>query len=404
MRRCTMPKPKLINKEFLELSASIDAKKFAESVRGAFHGFIDYRREGRIFYPAWYIILGSLSGYLAGCDTLQDIAVFMKVKNQWFAELLHTAVKPPSYNVIWTFFACTQPDEFKKILKHWFSLLPEELRSQLLVLDGKRIKGASKGATLTHVVELFASESQITLYQERVPDKKNELAALAPILESIDVEGALLSMDAMFTQKANAALIIEKKADYLMGLKGNQGNLLDEIQYYFEDAAKVNFEGVEHDCHYYEGSGHGRKEKRTIHVVCDLEEWLPQIEEWKGLKTAIEVTSERTIKGKTETCTQYYICSRIDSAIQFGSWIRGQWSIENNLHWVADVVFREDDATNRVGHSAENLTLVRRLVMNMVNLFDPSSGLASARRFATHESEYLKGMLVKVFGKIVKSF
>lgn len=399
-----MPKPKLINKEFLELSASIDVKKFAESVHGAFHSFIDYRREGRTFYPAWYIILGSLSGYLAGCDTLQDIAVFMKVKNHWFAELLHTPVKAPSYNVIWTFFACTRPGEFKKILKHWFSLLPEELRAQLLVLDGKRIKGASTGDALTHVVELFASESQITLYQERVPDKKNELAALAPILESVDIEGALLSMDAMFTQKANTALIVEKKADYLMGLKGNQSNLLDEIQYYFEDAAKANFEGVEYDCYYYEGSGHGREEKRTIRVVCDLEDWLPQIEEWKGLKTAIEVTSERTIKEKVEICTQYYICSRIGSAMQFGSWIRGQWSIENNLHWVADVIFREDDATNKAGHSAENLTLVRRLVMNMVNLFDPSTGLAAARRFATHESEYLKGMLIKVFGKVVKSF
>lgn len=399
-----MPKPKLINKEFLELSESIDPKTFAESVRGAFRGFIDYRRDDKIFYPAWYIILGSLSGYLAGCDTLQDIAVFMRVKNQWFAELLHTPVKPPSYNVIWMFFACTRPDEFKKILKQWFSLLPEELRAQLLVLDGKRIKGASTGTALTHVVELFASENQITLYQERVPDKKNELAALTPILESVDVEGTLLSMDAIFTQTANAALIVEKKADYLMGLKGNQGKLLDEIQYYFEDAAIANFEGVKHDCHYYEGSGHGREEKRTIHVVCDLEEWLPQIEEWKGLKTAIEVTSERKIKGKVETCTQYYICSRIGSAIQFGSWIRAQWSIENNLHWVADVIFREDDAMNKVGHSAENLTLVRRLVMNMVSLFDPSVGLAAARRFATHEPEYLKGMLAKVFGKIIKSF
>jgi predicted transposase YbfD/YdcC len=210
--------------------------------------------------------LGALSGYLAGCDNLQDIAVFMRVKNQWFAELLHTPVKAPSYNVIWTFFACTRPDEFKKILKRWFSLLPEELCAQLLVLDGKRIKGASTGSTLTHVVELFASENQITLYQERVPDKKNELAALAPILESVNVEGALLSMDAMFTQRANAALIVDKKADYLMGLKGNQGNLLDEIQYYFEDAAKANFEGVVHDYYHYEESGHGREEKRTIHV------------------------------------------------------------------------------------------------------------------------------------------
>ena len=399
-----MPSPKIINTEFLELSKTIDVKQFAESVRGAFHSFVDYRRDEKTFYPAWYIILGALSGYLSGCDNIQDLAVFMKVKNSWFAELLHTPVKAPSYNVIWTFFVCTKPDEFKKILKRWFSLLPQELRDQLLVLDGKRIRGASTGSHLTHVVELFASESQITLYQERVPDKKNELAALAPILEAVDVEGALLSMDAIFTQKANVTLIIENKADYLMGLKGNQSTLLDEIQYYFEDACAVNFEGVEHDFYYYVEEGHGREEKRTIQVACNLEEWLPQIDDWKGLKTAIEVVSERTVKGKVETCTQYYISSRVGSAKAFGSWIRGQWSIENNLHWVADVVFREDDATNKAGHSAENLTLVRRLVMNMVNLFDPATGMAAARRFATHESDYLKGLLIKVFSKTVKSF
>ena len=112
-----MPSPKKINKEFLELSKSIDVKQFAESVRGAFHDFIDYRQGVKIFYPAWYIILGALSGYLSGCDNIQDLAVFMKVKNHWFAELLNTPVKAPSYNVIWTSFVCTKPDGFKKILK-----------------------------------------------------------------------------------------------------------------------------------------------------------------------------------------------------------------------------------------------------------------------------------------------
>jgi predicted transposase YbfD/YdcC len=399
-----MPRQKQINKDFLDLSKAIDVQQFAESVRGTFHDFLDYRQGGKIFYPAWYIILGALCGYLSGCDNIQDLATFMKIKTSWFAELLCTPVKAPSYNVIWTFFVCTQPDEFKKILKRWFCLLPKELCDQLLVLDGKRIKGASTGKHLTHVVELFASESQVTLYQERVPDKKNELAALAPILEAVNVEGALLSMDAIFTQKTNATLIIDNKADYLMGLKGNQSSLLDEIQYYFEDACAANFEGIEHDFHYHIEKGHGREEKRTIQVACNLEEWLPQVDDWKGLKTAVEVVSERIVGEKIETCTQYYISSRIDSAKQFGSWIRGQWTIENKLHWVADVVFREDDAANKVGHSAENLTLVRRLVMNMVNLFDPSTGLAAARRFATHEPEYLKGLLVKVFTKPVKSF
>lgn len=397
-----MPSPKVINKEFLELSKVINGEEFANSVRGAFHNFLDYRQGGKTLFPAWYIILGSLCGYLSGCDNIQDVSLYMKLKNSWFAELLRTPVKAPSYNVIWSFFVFTRPEEFKKILKQWFCHLPQELRDQLLVLDGKRIRGASTGDHLTHVVELFAAESQITLYQERVPDKKNELAALAPILEAVDVEGALLSMDAMFTQKANAALIIDNKADYLMGLKGNQVALLDEIEFYFDGASDCNFEGVEHDFYHYVEEGHGREEKRTIQVASNLEEWLDLTDIWKGLKTAIQVVSERTLNDITETCTQYYISSRVGSAKQFAGWIRGQWSIENNLHWVADVVFQEDDATNKTGYSAENLTLVRRLVMNMVNLFDASTGLAAARKFATHEPEYLKGMLIKVFTKVVK--
>lgn len=399
-----MPSPKKINKEFLDLSKSMDAKKFAESVQGAFHNFSDYRQAGRVFYPAWYIILGALCGCLSGCNNLQELTTFMKIKNSWFAELLGTPVKAPSYNVIWTFFVCTNPDEFKKILNKWFCHLPVELRDQLLVLDGKRIRGASTDNKLVHVVELFASENQITLCQERVPDKRNELAALAPILEAVNVEGALLSMDALFTQKKNAELILKHGADYLMGLKGNQSSLLNDIRYYFEGASASNFEGLDHDFHYYEEQGHGREEKRTIQVVCNLEEWLFQVEDWKGLKTAIEVVSERTVKGKTETCTQYYISSRVGSAKQFGNWIRGQWSIENNLHWVADVVFREDDAMNKTGNSAENLTLIRRLSMNIINLFDQSTGMAAARRFATYEPEYLKGLLVKIFSKVDKSF
>jgi hypothetical protein len=151
-----MPSSKRINKEFLDLSTAIDAKQFAKSVHETFHDFLDYRQIGKIFYPAWYVILGALCGYLSGCDTIQDIATFMKLKNSWFAELLGTPVKAPSYNVLWTFFVCTKPDEFKKILKRWFRLLPQELHDQLLVLDGKRIKGASTGGHLTHVVELFA--------------------------------------------------------------------------------------------------------------------------------------------------------------------------------------------------------------------------------------------------------
>ena len=398
-----MPKHKVIEKSFLDFSNDVNPCELAQSIISAFQNFEDYRRQGRTLYPAWFIILGAICGYLSGCNTIQEIVIYIELKQEWFAELLQTPIKAPSYNVFWTFFVITKPEEIKNILKKWFSGIPESLKNQLLIIDGKRLKGSSTCSKIVHVVELFASEDQLTLYQEKVPDKKSELAAIEPILAAVDVEGSLLSMDALFTQRDIATRIIENKADYLMGLKGNQSKLHEEVIYHFEGAHKINFEDVEHDFYEDENTEHGRREKRLIRVVSDLDEWLPLTEKWSGLKTAIEVISVRTINEKTESCTRYYISSKIASAKEFGKWIRGHWSIENNLHWVVDVIFREDETMNRVGNTAENLSLLRRVSMNIINVADPMTSISTARQFATHEPRYLRGILAKVFGS-VKTF
>jgi predicted transposase YbfD/YdcC len=391
-----MPSPKSISREFYDISKQFDSAAFAKSVLSSFQDFPDPRRTGAVLFPAWFIVLVVLCGFLSGCNTIQEISYFSKMRISWFAEMLGMVVKAPSYDTIWVLLCRTKPEGFKQLLHRWFESLPTDLRDQLLALDGKRVKGASSEDKMVHIVEMFAVGRRLVVCQERVPDKKNELGALPALLNSIEVEGAILSMDAMFTQKEVAAKIVGKKADYIMGLKGNQGNLCDEAANFFEQAHAINFEEVE--CDFFEtcDKKHGREEIRQIRVIHDLE-WLPQLSDWKGLKSLIEVVSERRIGEKVEASKRFYISSRKAKAKEFGWWIRGHWAIENNLHWVADVVFGEDDATNRKGHSPENLSLIRRLAINMVNLLDPGKGLAAARTLLTYEPDYLKGFMAKLF-------
>lgn len=181
-----------------------------------------------------------------------------------------------------------------------------------------------------------------------------------------------------------------------MGLKGNQGNLLDEVTNFFDQANAISFDGLENDFFESSEKGHGREESRRVRVVHDLE-WLSQLRDWTGLKTIIEVVSKGRNRDKEELSTRFYISSRIASAEHFSKWIRARWFTENNLHRVADVVFMEDKAKNKKGHSAENIALFRRLVINVVNYCDPGNGLAAARTFAKLAPEYLEGLLAKLF-------
>lgn len=183
-----------------------------------------------------------------------------------------------------------------------------------------------------------------------------------------------------------------KKADYLLGLKGNQGLFHDKLTNFFEQAHAAEYEDVVYTRHQTNEKGHGRIEQRTVCVVNDLE-WLPQRD------ALIEVRSVREIKGKVEKSTRYYISSRKGSAKQFGEWIRDHWSIENSLHWVADVVFNEDASLARADHAAENMSLIRRLAMNIIHVVDPERGMADARRNAKFAPSYLRGLLGKMFIK-----
>lgn len=340
-----------------------------------------------------------LCAYLSGANTIEEIAHFAELRQDWLSSMTGRQGESPSYDTIWWFLVRTEPTAFKGLIQRWLKGLTEDLKDQLLAIDGKRLRDISDNEHITHVVELFATESQLTLAQVRVPDKASERAALPEILDTVNVTGAIVSMDAMYAHVADVLEVRSRGADYIVGLKGNQGSLEAVVKNFFDQAYDVNYEGVEVTLDTTEGKGHGRSERREITATHDLD-WRPQRAEWE-VETLIEVRSERDVAGEVGRSIHYYVSSRRASAKNFSGWIRGHWSIENNLNHILDVIFEEDASMSDSGHSAENMALIRRLAMNVVRVLDPldpKRGMATARRSAMLEPRYLRGLLGRLFG------
>ncbi len=392
-----MPKRKTSDKHFLDLTKEIDLEQFKENVKSNFADFPDPRISTRCFYPAWYLFLVILSGYLAGCNTISDIAHFAEIRAHWFANLIDFKASGPSYDTLWWFLARVSPQAFKELISRWLQDLPRDLKEQLLVIDGKRLRGVSDQEHISHIVELFVAEGCLVIAQEKVPDKAGETKALPALLDALDVSGAIVSMDALYANVDTVERVLERGADYIVGIKGNQNTLEAEVSNFFEQAKTVDYEEVEgitrSETH---EKGHGRIEHRSVCVTNELD-WLPQREKWH-LQSLIEVRSKRVIGDKVERAVRYYGSSRKADAEQFAKWVRGHWGIES-LHHVMDVVFKEDASLSDVKHSAENMSLIRRLATNVIKTFDPNRGVADARRNATFEPNYLRGLLGRMFVK-----
>lgn len=390
-----MARRKRSDKEFIDLTQEIDVEKFQDSVKGGFVDFPDPRITSRCVYPAWHLFLVILSGYLAGCNTIDDIAYFAELRTDWFASL--TGVETiPSYDTLWWFLTRVKPETFKALLVKWFQRLDIDMRNKLLVIDGKRLRGVSDSDHITHIVELFAAEKRLVIAQERVPDKAGERQALPALLDSIDVKEAIITMDALYAHIADIEEVLQRGADYIVGIKGNQGILEAEVSNFFEQAYEISYDEVGVTQAKRIEKNHGRLEKRCVCVTNDLD-WLPQREKWH-MQSLIEVRTERTMLGKEEKSTRYYGSSRKGNADQFMDWIRGHWGIES-MHYIMDVVFKEDACQGDSGYSAENMALIRRLAGNVIKMFDGKCGATTARRCATHEPAYLRGLLAKVFVK-----
>jgi len=321
------------------------------------------RVPGMVMYPLPELLLAALVGGLCRLDDWDEIAWFASEQLDWFRKFLPFENGIASPKTFRTVFRMIDHEAFCDAFIAWAS---QWNSGGIVAIDGKTLRGSKDGETqkAQHVLNAFAHESGMCIGQKPVDGKSNEITAIPGFLDQLALKGAIVTMDAMGTQKEIATKIINKKADYVLALKGNQGTLHDDVKLFFED------EELSKTCLSHEtlDGDHGRIEERHCRVNKDINWLIKRHPEWKGLRSITAVTLTRTDKktGETSNETRYYISSLPEDAGRMLAITRAHWCVENNLHWALDVTFHEDACRSRKDHGALNLALIRKTALNLL--------------------------------------
>jgi predicted transposase YbfD/YdcC len=300
-------------------------------------------------------------------ESWESIEDFANLKFDWLKKFLELPDGIPSHDTFRRVFLLLDPVAFQKCFYAWASSFREKIVGETIALDGKTSRGSSdisldkKGV---HMVSAWANENQMVLGQIKVNEKSNEITAIPELLELLDVSGCTVTIDAMGTQKEIAKKIIEKDADYVLGLKGNQETLHDDVKTYIDDQMDNKITTSSHQSKKTVDANHGRIEERNYHLFTDLD-WLEQKDDWAGLM-GIGMVESRIEKNKKISLERRYYITSLQCIDRFAKDVRSHWGIENSLHWSLDVSFNEDRKTQRKGNSPANSAVLRHIVMNLL--------------------------------------
>ena len=313
------------------------------------------------------IISITICAVICGADDWTNVELFGRSKETWLKKFLKLPNGIPSHDTFGRVFSMILTEELEKAFLSWVKAIAEQV-SGVVAIDGKTLRrsyDASSNKKAIHMVSAWAAENGLVLGQIKTAEKSNEITAIPALLELLEINGCIVTIDAMGCQKEIAAQIVEKKADYVLALKRNQEGLYDEVFELFQHAQETNFDGLPWDFHETEERHHGRHEIRRYWTITDLV-MLTRVKEWPQLRTVGMVESECTCRGKTTREYRFYVSSLDGRAEPFAQAIRSHWGIENSLHWVLDMSFREDESRIRKGNAAENFSIIRRLALNLI--------------------------------------
>jgi len=343
------------------------------------------------------ILFLSLSAMVSGAEAFTEIEEFGHERIDWLRNYIALANGIPSHDTIRRIFMEMKPEMFKACFDRWIEKVVSLDVGEVIAVDGKQLRGMksmAEGRYGFYLVGAWAHKNGLCLAQQKVADKSNEITAIPDILSSLDIEGRIITIDAMGTQKAIASQIVDQGGDYILALKQNQETLYNEVVEFFEQEAQSDYAFVQTQQQESWDKGHGRIEKRSCTVAYDVQTLL-NYEKWKGLASIIKIDAQREIRGKVQQETRYYISSLNTSAQQLNQAIRSHWSIENSLHWVLDVIFREDHCRIRTDNAPENVALMRKWTLNLIKANKGKYSIRTARLKAAWNLRVLEQLIFR---------
>jgi predicted transposase YbfD/YdcC len=354
----------------------------------------DYRQPGKVEYPLPEVLLLILLAVLAGAETFTDIARFGEKKLELLRRFRPFKNGTPAHDHLGDIFATLDPQAFHRCFVAWVAARTNT-PVELISVDGKTSRRsaqtkASKEAI--HMVSAFAARQRIVLGQVKVNEKSNEIAAIPALLDMMSIEGAVVTIDAMGCQRNIASKIIDKKADYILALKGNQTKLREDVEIFVDEQKPLQYKDATISTHETVDADHGRVETRKYTVLHDVA-WLQERHKWPGLKGVVVVESQREIAGKISNETRFYITSLALKAEAVGPMVRAHWAIENSLHWVMDMVFRDDECRIRTSNAPTNFATCRHIAYNLYRKAPGKDSIRLRRKTAGWDDEYLASLI-----------
>lgn len=364
--------------------------------------FLDYfssikekRNKVKLQHSLEELFLVALCAVISGAQDWVAVAAYGKAKLQFLRKYLPFKNGSASHDTFTEVFAALCPNEFESCFINWTRSLAGIIEG-VIAIDGKTLRRShdkSNNRSAIHMISAWAAQQEIVLGQLKVGSKSNEITAIPKLLELLDISGCIVTIDAMGCQKKIAEAIIEKEADYVLALKGNQSSLNTTVEKFFHYHKSQNFKTkYEFDIAEETDGGHGRIENRKCYTSSDIT-WLKYDHNWAGLKTVIMIESTRIIGDITTTEQRFYISSLKADAAKLNTIIRSHWGVENKLHWCLDVIFNEDQSRVRKDNGAENFAILRRIALNILRKHKSKGSLNVKRHIAGWNDDYMASLL-----------
>lgn len=358
----------------------------------------DPRQTSKVRYPLYEIIIVVICGVIAGCEGWDDIADFARVKEEWYREALGLRLESgiPSHDTLQRVFTLLDPKELEKGFRKWVGSMKKQTKEQEIVsIDGKTVRGSkNEDKNPLHMVSAWANEAQLVLGQIATEEKSNEITAVPALLKMLDIEGAIVTADAMSCQREITKVITERKADYVIGLKENQPTLHQEAVQCFQEVMQSSELYVQPKQITTHDKGHGRIETRTYDLLTE-EDFSSLYPQWTNLHGFGMMRTKVLSADGTAEETHYYITSLTD-VTQFAKAVRRHWGVENSLHWCLDVTFNEDLSRIRKDHSAENFAVIRHIALSALKQMDDKLSVARRRRRCAYDDCYLQKVILSI--------